>query len=60
MKKQNEKIFYYHDLLGKNLKKKEMEKLLEYNSQQVPAGQVQPFHFGNKIFLNEFVFNPIE
>merc|ERR1719319_776549 len=39
MKKHNKKMFYYRDLLDKNLKKKELENLLEYNNQEVPVGQ---------------------
>ena len=40
MKKQNKKMFYYRDLLQKNLKKKELENLLEFNNQEIPVGPV--------------------
>ena len=35
MKKQNKKIFYYRDLL-----EKELELLLDHNNQEIPPGQV--------------------
>lgn len=38
MKKQNKKMFYYRDLLEKNLKKKELSTLLEHNAQEIPEG----------------------
>jgi len=38
MKRQNKKMFYYRDLLEKNLKKKELEMLLEVNDQELPTG----------------------
>jgi len=39
MKKQNKKLFYYRDLMQKNLKKKELESLLEFNEQEIPVGE---------------------
>ena len=50
MKKQNKKMFYYRDLLGKNLKKKELENLLEFNNQEVPVGQVQHSNLKERFF----------
>ena len=41
IKKQMKKIFYYRDLLERNLKKGELKDLLEANGQDVPAG-VEP------------------
>jgi len=41
IKKQMKKIFYYRDLLERNLKKNELQDLLEANSQEVPTG-VEP------------------
>lgn len=38
IKKQMKKIFYYRDLLERNLKKGELQDLLEANGQQVPTG----------------------
>ncbi len=38
LKKQMTKIFYYRDLLERNLKKGELQDLLEYNKQEVPTG----------------------
>ena len=38
IKKQMKKIFYYRDLLERNLKKNELQDLLEANSQEVPTG----------------------
>ena len=39
MKKQNKKMFYYRDLLSKNLKKQELYNLLEHNKQEIPTGE---------------------
>ena len=36
IKKQMKKIYYYRDLLERNLKKNELQDLLEYNNQEVP------------------------
>ena len=36
IKKQMKKIFYYRDLLERNLKKNEMQDLLESNKQEIP------------------------
>ena len=41
MKKQNKKMYYYRDLMQKQLKKKELEALLEHNKQEIPIGQVR-------------------
>ena len=41
IKKQMKKIYYYRDLLERNLKKPEMQDLLESNGQDVPSG-VEP------------------
>jgi len=38
MRKQNKKMFYYRDLLQKNLKKPELVTLLEYNGQEIATG----------------------
>ena len=38
IKKQMKKIFYYRDLLERNLKKNELQDLLEANKQEVPTG----------------------
>ena len=39
MKKQNKKMFYYRDLLGKHLKKQDLYNLLEHNKQEIPTGE---------------------
>ena len=41
IKKQMKKIFYYRDLLERNLKKGEFKDLLEANGQEIPIG-VEP------------------
>ena len=49
LKKQMKKIYYYRDMMERNLSKSELVELLEYNKQEVPAGNdrvsFNPTHF---------------
>lgn len=51
MKEQNQIMFKYRDQLKKYLNKSQMAELLEYNGQEVPAGEERVcFSCYNKIF----------
>lgn len=41
LKEQSELIFNYRDQLKTNLKRKDLQYLLEYNDQEIPAGDEQ-------------------
>lgn len=45
IKEQSQIIFKYRDLLKKNLKKNELQDLLEYNKQELPVGHEVVIYF---------------
>lgn len=52
MKKQNKIMFDYRDQLKNQLKKKELQELLEYNGQEVPVGPEKVQSFLSVVVLN--------
>lgn len=59
LKKQNDLMFKYHDLL-KPLKKPELQLLLEFNNQEIPEGPTRVSYFNYtynefcKLSMNQF------
>ena len=57
IKKQMKKIYYYRDLLERNLKKNELQDLLEYNDQEVPEVFKKIHFFQNSRFSKIHFFS---
>ena len=53
------KIFYYRDLLERNLKKNELQDLLEANGQEVPTGIYNLVLRGFQIKFEKLLMRPL-